>query len=80
MRIVTKLLRAAAVAVVVEMMDPVLDRVGISEERSPLARALLKSSVAVVSGVVLGKVLRESDERGDGSSEPSLTVAANLTS
>ena len=79
-RIVTKVVRAAAVAVVVELIDPVLDRVGISEERSRLARALLKSSVAVVSGVLLGKVLKESEEREGGSFEASSAVPTNLTS
>ena len=67
-RIVTKVATAAAVALVVELTDLVLDKVGISEERSRLARALLKSGVSAASGVLLGKVLAGAEETEDGDS------------
>jgi hypothetical protein len=76
----TKVVKAAVVAVVVELIDPVLDRVGISEERSRLGRALLKSSVAVVIGVLLGKVLKESEEIEGGNFKSSIEVHTRPTS
>jgi hypothetical protein len=79
-RTVTKVVRAAAVAVVVELIDPVLDKVGISEQRSGLVRALLKSSVAVVSGVLLGKILKESEAGESGIAEPPSAVLTDLSS
>lgn len=80
LRIVTRVVRAAAVAVVVELVDPVLDRVGITEERSQLARALLKSSVAVVTGTLLGKVLKDPEDREGGSSGAPAAALTDLTS
>jgi hypothetical protein len=73
-RILTKVVRAAAVAAIVELVDPVLDRVGISEGRSQLARALLKSSIAVVSSMLLGRVLKEPEEGGGVGSETPTAV------
>jgi hypothetical protein len=63
-RIVTKVAIAVTVALVAEISDIVLDKVGMSENGSQLTRAMLKSSVATLSGVLLGKVFLEPDDNG----------------
>jgi hypothetical protein len=73
--VVTKVIRAAAVALIVELTDLVLDKVGVSEDRRIL-RKVVKASVSAASGVLLGKVLHEAGEASEaGGSGPASTAA-----
>jgi hypothetical protein len=78
-RVVTKVISAAAVALIVELTDLVLDKIGISEDRSRLIRAILKSGVAAASDVLLGGIIGEpegKDTDRPGSEQPGLTAGA----
>jgi hypothetical protein len=62
-RVVTKVISAAAGALIAELTNLALDKIGLSEEKSRVARAILKASVAAASGVLLGAVLSDLDEK-----------------
>jgi hypothetical protein len=68
-RIVTRLAIAVTVPLVAEVSDLLLDKAGMSGTRSQLPRALLKSSIATLSAVLLSKALHEPDQRKDSNSE-----------
>lgn len=69
-RIATRMISAAAAVLIVELTDLALDKIGLSEERSRVARAILKASVSAAGGVLLGSVLSDLDEKeADGRTE-----------
>lgn len=61
-RIARKLVVALVVALVAELTDLVMDKVGVSEDRSQLARALLKSSIVAASGVFLAGIVSKHEQ------------------
>jgi hypothetical protein len=63
-RLVTKVISAAAVALVVELTDLALDKTGLSADKFRVVRKILKSGVGVASGALLGRILHETEETG----------------
>jgi hypothetical protein len=61
-RIVTKVIGAAAGALIIELADLALDKAGITEEKSRITRAILKAGVAAAGGALLGVLLDAGDE------------------
>jgi hypothetical protein len=62
-RIVTRVTITLTVTLVAEISGFVLDKVGISEDRSRLTRALMISSISTICGVLLGTALHKPDEK-----------------
>ena len=63
-RLVTKVISAAAVALVVELTDLALDKTGLSADKFRVVRKILKSGVGVASGALFGRILHETEETG----------------
>jgi hypothetical protein len=61
-RLVTRVITAAAVALIVELTDLALDKTALSADKYRIVRKILKSGVGVASGALIGKVLREAEE------------------
>jgi purine-nucleoside phosphorylase len=61
-RVVTKVISAAAVALIVELTDLALAKTALSEDRFRVARKILKSGVGAASGALLGKILHAAEE------------------
>lgn len=77
-RVVTKVISAAAVALIVELTDLALAKTALSEDRFRVVRKILKSGVGAASGALLGKILQESEEvtaDSTGSQQPAPEMA-----
>jgi hypothetical protein len=61
-RIVTKVISAAAVALIVELADLALDKAGLSDKKYRIVRKVLKTGVGAASGALLGKILNGTEE------------------
>ena len=61
-RIAAKVIRAAAIALIVELADLGLDKIGLTDKKYRIVRKVLKSGVGVVSGALIGKVLSGTEE------------------
>ena len=61
-RLVTRVITAAAVALIVELTDLALDKTALSADKYRIVRKILKSGVGVASGALIGKVLHEAEE------------------
>jgi hypothetical protein len=59
--IVSKVARAAAVALIVELTDLALDRAGLTAGRYRLARKVVKAAAGAAGGMLIAKVLTDSD-------------------
>jgi hypothetical protein len=55
-------LSAAAVALVVELTDLALDKIGLSDNKFRIVRKVLKTGVGAASAALLDKVLRGAEE------------------
>ena len=71
-RIATKVISAAAIALIVELADLGLDKIGLTDKKYRIVRKVLKSGVGVISGALIGKVLSGSKETtaDEADSEP----------
>jgi purine-nucleoside phosphorylase len=67
-RIVTRVISAAAVALIVELTDLALEKTALSDDKFRVVRKILKSSVGAASAALLGKFLREAEKAGTDSS------------
>jgi hypothetical protein len=56
---------AAAAVLIIELTDLALDKIGLSEERSRVGRAILRASVSAAGGVLIGAALGDLDETGE---------------
>jgi hypothetical protein len=65
-RIVTKVISAAAIALIVELADIGLDKIGLTDKKYRIVRKVLKSGIGTASGALIGKVLNGA---GDASAE-----------
>jgi len=65
-RVVTKVIRAAAIALAVELADLAMDKTMLSADKFRLVRKILKAGVGAACGALLAKVLYEADEKADG--------------
>lgn len=65
-RMVTRVVRAAGVAVIVELTDRALDRAGLTADKYRIARRLIKACTATVGGVLIAKVLGDFDGEREG--------------
>jgi purine-nucleoside phosphorylase len=63
-RVVTKVISAAAVALVVELTDLALEQTALSEPRFRVVRKILKAGVGAASAALLGKLLRAAEDTG----------------
>ena len=63
-RIVTKVISAAAVALIVELTDLALDKTGLSDKKFRIVRKVLKTGVGAASGALIGKILHDAAETG----------------
>ena len=61
-RIATKVISAAAIALIVELAGLGLDKIGLTDKKYRIVRKILKSGVGVVSGALIGKVLSGTEE------------------
>jgi hypothetical protein len=61
-RLVTRVLTAAAVALIVELTDLALEKTVLSADKYRVVRKIVKSGVGVASGALIGKVLHEAEE------------------
>jgi len=57
------MISAAIAVLIVELTDRALDKIGLSEEKSRVVRAILKASVSAAGGVLLGSILGDLDEK-----------------
>jgi hypothetical protein len=71
-RIATKVISAAAIALIVELADLGLAKIGLTDKKYRIVRKVLKSGVGVISGALIGKVLSGSEETtaDEADSEP----------
>jgi len=69
-RIATKVISAAAIALIVELADLGLDKIGLTGKKYRIVRKVLKSGVGVVSGALLAKVLSETEETAADETDP----------
>src|SRR5450432_2572550 len=76
-RIATKVISAAAIALIVELADLGLDRLGLTDKKYRIVRKVLKSGVGAASGALIGKVLSGSEETtaDETASEPAAEFA-----
>lgn len=65
-RVVTKVIRAAVVALAVELTDLALDKTMLSADKFRLVRKILKAGVGAACGALLAKVLHEAGEEAAG--------------
>ena len=63
-RVVTKVISAAAVALVVELTDLALEKSALSADRFRLARKIIKSGVGAAAGALLAKALQQAGGAG----------------
>jgi len=68
-RVATRVISAAAAVLIVELTDRALDKIGLSEERSQVARAILKASISAAGGVLIGAAIGDADDAGANSSD-----------
>jgi hypothetical protein len=61
-RIATKVISAAAIALIVELADLGLDKIGLTGKKYRIVRKVLKSGIGAASGALLGKVLSGTEE------------------
>jgi hypothetical protein len=61
-RIVTKVIGAAAIALIVELADLGLDKIGLTDKKYRIVRKVLKSGIGTASGALIGKVLNGADD------------------
>jgi hypothetical protein len=61
-RIVTKVISAAAIALIVELADLGLDKLGLTDKKYRVVRKVLKSGIGAASSALIGKVLNGADE------------------
>ncbi len=69
-RVATRMISAAIAVLIVELTDLALDKIGLSEEKSRVARAILKASVSAAGGVLLGSILGDLDEKKETDKRP----------
>lgn len=62
-RVAAKMISAAAAVLIAQVTDLALDKIGLSEEKSRVARAILKATVSAAGGALLGSVLGDLDEK-----------------
>ena len=76
-RIATKVISAAAIALIVELADLGLDRLCLTDKKYRIVRKVLKSGIGAASGALIGKVLSGSDETtaDETASEPAAEFA-----
>jgi len=77
-RIVSKVISAAAIALIVELADLGLDKAGLTDKKYRIVRKVLKSGIGAASGALIGKVLNGAGEAGDeesGSEQPATELA-----
>ncbi len=74
-RVVTKVISAAAVALVVELTDLALDKSALSADRFRLARKIIKSGVGAAAGALLAKALQQAGGAGPDPTDPDPTDA-----
>jgi hypothetical protein len=60
-RIVSRVARAAAVALIVEVTDLALDRAGLTTGKYRVPRKMIKAGTAAVTGMMIAKLLRDAD-------------------
>jgi hypothetical protein len=60
-RIASKVARAAAVALIVELTDLALDRAGLTAGRYRMARKVIKAGAGAAGGMLIAKILGDSD-------------------
>ena len=61
-RIVAKVIGAAAIALIVELADLGLDKIGLTDKKYRIVRKVLKSGIGAASCALVGKVLNGTDE------------------
>jgi hypothetical protein len=64
------MISAAIAVLIVELTDSALDKIGLSDEKSRVARAILKASVSAAGGVLLGSILGDLDEKKEADKQP----------
>lgn len=69
-RIATKVISAAAIALIVELADLGLDKIGLTGKKYRLVRKVLKSGIGAASGALLGKVLSGTEETTADETDP----------
>src|SRR6266568_6857540 len=69
-RVVTKVIRAAVVALAVELTDLALDKTMLSADKFRLVRKILKAGGGAAGGALLAKVLHEPSEAAARESAP----------
>lgn len=74
-RVVTKVISAAAVALVVELTDLALEKSALSADRFRLARKIIKSGVGAAAGALLAKALQQAAAAGPDAAGPDATDA-----
>jgi hypothetical protein len=65
-RLVTKVIRAAVIALAVELTDLALGKTLLSADKFRLVRKILKAGVGAACGALLAKVLHEASEEAAG--------------
>jgi hypothetical protein len=65
-RVVTKVIRAAVVALAVELTDLAMDKTLLSADKFRLVRKILKAGVGAACGALLAKVLHDASEEAAG--------------
>lgn len=61
-RIATKVISAAAIALIVELADLGLDKIGLTGKKYRIVRKVLKSGIGAATGALLAKVLSGTEE------------------
>jgi hypothetical protein len=69
-RIATKVISAAAIALIVELADLGLDKIGLTGKKYRIVRKVLKSGIGAASGALLGKVLSGTEETTADETDP----------
>jgi hypothetical protein len=69
-RIATKVISAAAIALVVELADLGLDKIGLTDKKYRIVRKVLKSGIGAISGALIGKVLGGTEETTADETDP----------
>jgi hypothetical protein len=69
-RIATKVISAAAIALIVELADLGLDKIGLTDKKYRIVRKVVKSGVGAISGALIGKVLSGTEETTADETDP----------
>lgn len=69
-RIATKVISAAAIALVVELADLGLDKIGLTGKKYRIVRKVLKSGIGAATGALLAKVLSGTEETTADEADP----------